>query len=160
MSSPTVFYAQVNITCAASPTDILVLTGAANTIVRLRKFSMTATATSNQPFLLTLIKRSADNTGGTRAAVTPVDISGRGETPNALLAAYSANPASLGAAVGNIAFSGATSGVTATSRINPQVILPGDDFIVINPGEVIAANVTSGGGAGLVVYTNIVWDEG
>lgn len=83
--------------------DILCITGSASRLVKIKRISLTGTNSTAQTSTLTLIKRSAANTGGTSTAPAgvPLDTLQVATTPTATLAAYTAVP-TPGTAVGTI----------------------------------------------------------
>lgn len=87
---------------AATPTDVLTLTGSASKIVRLRKLTLYGLATAVGILDAALIRRSAANTGGTSAAQTAMKLDTVDAAASAVLTQYTANPGALGTAVGNI----------------------------------------------------------
>jgi hypothetical protein len=89
---------------AATPTDLLTITGAAGFRIRVRQFIISGTATAASNVIVNLVRRSAANTGGT--ATNPTLVSRDALLDNngaqATVALYSANPSGLGTAVGTI----------------------------------------------------------
>ena len=88
---------------AATPTDVLVLRGATNKIIRVRRLFVGGfAATTAGVMLASIIKRSAANTGGTATNPAAVPLDSGDAVAGAQLALYSANPTGLGAAVGTV----------------------------------------------------------
>ena len=87
---------------AATPTDIFTISGSASKVVRITRISISATQNTSGARDVLLIKRSAVNTGGTSTSLSgvPHDSASPGDTVTVL--AYTANPTSLGAAVGTV----------------------------------------------------------
>lgn len=83
-------------------TDIAVITGSASKTVRVFGVRITGTQTTGGIVNVFLIKRSADNTGGTSAAITPVPHDSSNAAATAVVRSYTANPTGLGTAVGNV----------------------------------------------------------
>jgi hypothetical protein len=88
---------------AATPTDVLTISGSATKTVRVAKIVvgglMTATGGQLNPLI---VRRSAANTGGTSTtpAILPRDTNNSAAT--AVVTLYTANPASLGTTVGTL----------------------------------------------------------
>lgn len=87
---------------AAAATDVLTITGSATKVIRITKVYLSFTATTAVSVPVSLIRRSAANTGGTSTpfAATPRDTTNPAAT--AAVAIYTANPTALGAAVGSV----------------------------------------------------------
>lgn len=95
-SQPTFWAGAVDVTPAATPTDLVTLKGAVGKIIKLRRVVISGIATTAGQMTVSLIKRTAANTGGT----TTVPTSSQGDqdgNAGAVLAQYSANPSGLGA---------------------------------------------------------------
>lgn len=90
------------LTVAASATDIFTIFGATDRIFRLLQLEIEGVQTTAGIVSVFLIKRSAANTAGTSAAVTPVAHNSQHRTPSSTLLKYTANPSGLGTAVGTI----------------------------------------------------------
>src|SRR5216684_7916632 len=85
-------YAVVGITPAATPTDVLVIQGAAGIVTRIKSIKLNGVATANGNMPVQLIRRSAANTGGTSTAPVPGKVdSGDAAAATSVLSQYSAN---------------------------------------------------------------------
>jgi len=89
---------------AASATDIFTITGKAGRVVRINQIQISGIATAAAAIPISIVKRSTANSGGTSTAVTAVnlDTANSGSAAQATVLAYTANPSSLGTAVGNV----------------------------------------------------------
>jgi hypothetical protein len=91
---------------AASATDIFTITGKAGRVVKINQIQISGIATAASAIPISIVKRSTVNSGGTSAAVSAVlmDTANAGASPAAAsVLSYTANPASLGTSLGNIA---------------------------------------------------------
>ena len=89
----------------AAATDIFTITGKPGRIVKINQIQISGIATSAAAVPISIIKRSTANAGGSPATVTAVgmDSANSAAQANAQVLAYSANPASVGTALGSIA---------------------------------------------------------
>lgn len=83
-------------TPAATPTDVLTLTGSSTKTVRIKKVILSGVATSAGQFIWTLVRRAAPNTGGssTAGAAAKHDLTDSAAT--ATINLYTVNPGVLG----------------------------------------------------------------
>ena len=110
-----------NFTPAATPTDILSVVGNASKQVKILRIEIWTTQTTAGVNEFLLIKRSALNTGGTRAAMTAVPLDSRSPAATADVGNYTANPAGLGTAVGTVDTAKPAAGA-ATNTTNPNYV--------------------------------------
>lgn len=96
-------YSEAGWAPVATPTDILTLKGPINGILRLRRFRLAAMATTAGFMPVTLLKRTAANTGGTSTAPAIAERNEGTADPASVVTRYTANPGALGAA-GDIQF--------------------------------------------------------
>lgn len=90
-------------TPAATPTDLLLLKGAANRVFKIRRILVSGIATTAGDLPILLIKRTADNTAGTRAAQSAGKADSADASASALQAfLYTVNASSLGASAGTL----------------------------------------------------------
>lgn len=89
-------------TPAATPTDVFTLTGSLTKTVRIKSIILSGLATTAGQFVWTLVRRSSGNGSGTSTTPTafPSDVNDPNAT--AVMTLYTANPATLGTAVGNV----------------------------------------------------------
>jgi hypothetical protein len=91
-----------NFGIAGAPTDVALISGSASTVVRITHVLISVTSTTAVVIPVTLVKRSAANTGGSSGigAITPLDSNDAASTASNLF--YATNPTALGAAVGTM----------------------------------------------------------
>lgn len=96
------YMASNTFTPAATPTDLITITGSATKVIRVVaiKIATTNTAAGSQEFLV--IKRSTLDTTGTFVAATAVPIDSAAGAATSTVGHYTANPGGLGTAVGTI----------------------------------------------------------
>lgn len=153
---------------AASATDFFTITGAVGKKVTINRIMVSGIATSATAVPLSVVKRSAVNSGGTATTPTPVPTSSN--YPNgaagafAVVRAYTANPASLGTAVGTVSaarmiLSTASASVGSTPiefnferMYHPPIVLN-------DATEVLALNYGGATAAGNAVDLMIAWTE-
>ncbi len=85
----------------ATPTDVLVLQGAAGVITRIREIQLSGAATSATNVVFTLPRRSVANTGGTSAAQTSAKRDPNDGAAATVVSLYSVLPTGLGTFVAN-----------------------------------------------------------
>lgn len=92
------------LTTATTATDIFTISGSASKTIRITRLGFTLTTTSGSGISLniSLIKRSALDTGGTSTTQTNVPHDSNSAAGTAVVKAYTANPTALGATVGSI----------------------------------------------------------
>lgn len=159
-------YAVLGITPAATPTDVLVIQGAAGIVTRIKSIKLNGVATANGNMPMQLIRRSAANTGGTSTAPVPGKADTNDAAPASVLTQYSANPASLGAAVQTLAGSRLNFATTATGSVvanqgwdfavrmeKPITLRGASDFLAIN---LAGAAVPAGG----LLDLEVAFEEG
>jgi hypothetical protein len=84
-------------------TDLITIIGSATTLVKLIRVVFSATIlTTAINGSISMVKRSAADTGGTSTAPTLVPLDSGNAGATAVMAAYTANPAALGTVVGSI----------------------------------------------------------
>lgn len=90
-------------TPAATPTDLSAIIGKAAAVVKVYRTWITGIQTTAGNNWLYLVRRSAVNTGGTPALMTPImQLDSSDSAPTATPFTYSANPSALGSAAGTI----------------------------------------------------------
>lgn len=154
--------AALAVTPAASATDVLAITGAANKQVRVRKIHCDGTSTANGTTIVQVVKRSTADSGGTSTAPAKVPYNSSTVAAVATIKVYTANP-TLGTAIGTVAEAplttdAATSGVTNNTGVtfdfsNQNVILnSATDALALN------ANATSFP-SGAALDCTVEWSE-
>jgi len=109
---------------AASATDIFVITGSASRTVRIKKIRITGTRTTATFTSILLIRRNADNTGGTSTVRSNLPHDTNNPASTAIVRAYTANPTTLGATTGT--------GILKSSHLPMPVAAPGNAQSTIN----------------------------
>jgi hypothetical protein len=89
-------------TPVATATDILTIGGSASKVIRITRLMIWGTANAAGQYPLFLIKRSAANTAGTTATITPTPHDSGNAAVTAAVKNYTANATGLGAAVGTL----------------------------------------------------------
>lgn len=148
---------------AASATDLVTITGVANSQVRVRKMYCTGISTANATALLKVIKRSTANSAGTATTPTKVPLnSAYGVAASAVVRAYTANP-TVGTAIGDIALGELTTGPRASATLVPNTVVfdfSNQNVILNSASEVLAIN---GNGAsftsGAALDCGVEWQE-
>jgi len=111
-----------------------------------------------------LIKRSADNTGGTRASLTAVPYDSNDAAATASVFSYTANPSALGAAVGTLVsvskmISGKNSIVSSYAELFSLTDSPQKTITLNNDNEYLAINLAGVTMAGSDLSITIEWTE-
>jgi hypothetical protein len=91
----------LNLTVPASATDIFTITGSGSKTVYIHKITVTGNKTAHSQELVTLLKRSTANSGGTSTTRTAVSYDSDSAAATATVRAYTANP-TLGTLIGEI----------------------------------------------------------
>jgi hypothetical protein len=95
-------YNEVQFAPAAAATDVWQLTGPTGLTGKVRWVEVGGTAAAVRTQTVSLIKRSAANTGGTSAARTIVKADSADVASFSVMTRWTVNPAGLGAAIGTI----------------------------------------------------------
>jgi len=153
------------VTLAASCTDFFTLVGSPTKTVLITEILLMPNQTAAGGQTVFVIKRSADNTGGTSSLITPIPLDSVDAASGAVARNYSANPAALGAAVGNLYilflnFATATNGFVATTLQPVYQRKSGEKGITLRGvNEVLALNLGAATSAGGVMRLHIRWVE-
>lgn len=159
------YSASVNgLTVASSATDVFLIKGSSTKIVKINRMFFSGTQTNVGIIALLLIKRSADNTGGTRATLTAVSHDSSDPGATASVFSYTANPSALGAAVGTIrAQSVSIPGSNSVTSINAgifELTQPPQKAIVLNnANEYLAINLNGVSINGSSLNITVDWTE-
>lgn len=152
----------------ATPTDMATIFGSASKTVYVYAVSITTTQNTAGINRVYLIKRSAANSGGTSAAPTIVPYDSGNAAATATILNYTANPAGLGASVGNVCVQNMYSPILATgtsSLVQDMYPRPGTFELatpIILRGVAQGLCVNFNGAAlpaGLSVIVNFIWTE-
>jgi hypothetical protein len=148
---------------AATASDIITIQGSATKIVRIKKIRLQASHSANVGVQVSLIKRSAANTGGTSTNATLVPHDSLDAAATAVVKSYTVNPSALGAAVGNVdgALLDANTITTPTIYSNPVEWRYGEngsrDIVLRGIAEFLAVNL--GGATITSAFAMIEWTE-
>ena len=123
----------VAITPAATPTDVVNVVGSATKTLRVKRVAVSGLATTAGSIDVSLVKRTAVNTGGTSSAPTIGQHDSSDAAATGTVAQYSVNPTGLGAGVAiknqklNLGLSGASGTVSwdFSTRNDKAVVLRG-----------------------------------
>ena len=150
---------------AASATDFFTITGSATKAVRVRSVGCTGTSTAAGALAVTLIERSAADTGGTSTAPTAVPLDSTDAAATATVAAYTANPSALGTSIGAVTSGLLMTIAPASASLNGVGFSYRPDDVNQTPtlhgtGQVLAVNA---GGAsftsGASLTCRVTWTE-
>ena len=89
-----------NLAPAATPTDLITISGSATKITRIRSIVITGTATAASNIQVSLVHRTSANTGGTFTAQALTNRDRTDDAPTSTLNLYTANPTGLGTPAG------------------------------------------------------------
>ena len=119
----TYYYAVLGYSPAATPTDVLQITGSGSKTIRVRRIRIggVATAAGNMP--VQVFRRSAADTGGTPTTITEARADTIDPTPaTATVVTFGANPSPLGAQVGGVMRAGRVQLSAAGSGVAANVL--------------------------------------
>lgn len=100
-TAPAYRAAIVGLTTAASATDILTITGAANKVITIQRIECSGIGSTAGTADVVLLRRSTANSGGTSTTPTVVKLDSSNPTASAVVRAYTVNP-TVGTLVGNL----------------------------------------------------------
>lgn len=154
-------YAATGVTPAATPTDVVTLTGSATKTIKVKRVTFHGIATTAGSMAVLLIKRTAANTAGTATAPTPGKFDSTDGTATAAIAQYSANATGLGTGIAidskicNFGVAGAAGQVVfdfATNQDKPLFLRGATQILAVNLN---GAAVPTGGTFGY----SLEWEE-
>lgn len=153
-----------NFTPAATPTDVISITGAANRTIKVLKVVLSATQTTAGMNEWLLVKRSTANTGGTPTAATAVPFDSQNPTATASVVSYGANPSALGTTVGIVdaqkAPAQASTGTTSALLEFNLDHLDASPVVLRGVNDVLALNFNGAAvPAGLAMDCTVYWTE-
>lgn len=149
---------------AATPTDVFTITGSATKTVRILRVEFTVTTTTAGGVALSVfaIKRSAANTGGTFVADTKVPHDSNNAAATVTVGHYTANPASLGAAVGTVRadrYAAQAAGTPAVPLVWEPGALLGQTLVLRGVSEILAINLNGTTINGNIINISVSWTE-
>lgn len=156
----------VGLVPASTPTDVFTLTGSGTKTVRILRVWYSATEGTAAIKDILFIKRSSADSGGTSTNPTRVPYDSNDAAATATVNAYTANPTSLGSAIGTVlAFKYAMSAVNNNTAIGPDTTpidfgnRPGRAVVLRGTSEVFAVNLNSSTSATGSLDITIEWTE-
>jgi hypothetical protein len=157
----------VGLVAPTTATDIFTITGSASKTIRITHIEIVATQTTISYQNILLIKRSSANSGGTSTAPVPVSYDSINPAATATIAAYTANPSSLGTTVGSpiraakVFISTTTGGNTAIEDILSWDFgnRPSQAIVLRGTSQVLTINLNSTTIAGNNFNISIEWTE-
>jgi len=152
-------------TPAATATDVMTLCGSATKTIKLTRVQATADATAAGVIDFYTFIRTAANTGGTSAAVTPASHDSNNAAATAVVLKYTANPSALGAgnmfAADHYALPAAAStGYPGTPWLEDMGIRNTQPVVLRGTANCFAFNLNGQTiPAGMNLYVTIEWTE-
>lgn len=140
---PTYAISAVAVTPAATPTDVVTVYGSATKTVRVKSVVVSGVATTAGSMDVSLIKRTAVNTGGTSSAPAIASFDSSDPVATSTVAQYSVNPTGLGAGV-----------MLATKNLNMGVAGAGGTVIFDFATRDDKALILRGAAEGLAINLN------
>lgn len=151
---------------ASSATDIFIINGSGSTTVRVTRVEITGSATTEAAFDVSLIVRSAANTGTQAANPTAVPHDSNDAAATATVGTYTTNP-TVGTAVGPIRTQKMLLNIPSSTGVGPSDRLmfdfgtrPGERAVVLRgTAQGLAVNLNSGSPAGGLIDISVTWTE-
>lgn len=146
---------------AAGATDLFTISGSATKLVKILSLHISGNATTAITVPLSIIKRSAANTGGTSTAPVVVPHDSNNGAGTAVVLAYTANPTVLGTTVGMLdAFKlDLPASATATNVNLDEDFNDGQPYVLRGTAQILAINLNSSAIAGGNLAVAIHWTE-
>lgn len=150
---------------AASCTDLWTLTGSATKTVKVTRVEISGEATTAVPAQIVLLKRSVANLTGTSSAPTIVPYDSADGVASATPLAYTANPGTLGTAVGDIRIGYVFLSAPATATVGPEKFIvdfgsrQGQEVVLRGIAEVFAINLNAATVTGGAFDITVEWTE-
>jgi hypothetical protein len=159
----TYHYFSAGNTPAATPTDVLTITGSATKTVRIKKIVLSGLATTAGQYVWLIVRRSSANTGGTSTAPTPLKHDVNDPAATATLTLYTVNPGAIGTQIGTVRGGRLFHNVTtaqndrlvfdfSTNQDKALILRGTSDIIAINGNSVALP-------AGATLDVEISWEE-
>lgn len=145
---------------AASATDVFRILGSNSKTVRVKKLVVSGRTTSGSPVavVISLIKRSTANTGGTSVASTLVPMDSNNSAATASVNRYTANP-TLGTEVGRIASHSITFQRVGLSPLGQLVYEFETPIVLRGSTEQLSVNFNATSVTGSSVACYVEWEE-
>jgi len=160
---PTYSVAVTGVTPAATATDVVILSGSATRIIKVRRVILGGAATSASAFVMNLVRRSTAATGGTATTPTPIRRDTTEQAATAEVQQFSANPSAVGTAVGTLQSVRVNLGALATP--NPPFDrsfgdLTTEPILLRGASEFLAVDFAGASIPGGMVFDyTIIWTE-
>jgi hypothetical protein len=150
-----------NIVIAALPTDIWQITGSATKTIRVTRLILSGTTTSGTPISvnMTLVKRSALNTGGTSTVAANIPYDSTSPAGTATVRHYTVNPTALGTSVGNVRANRLTFQNTGTNGGTLNIEFENSPVILRGANETLNVNLGGVTVTGAIVAIAVEWQE-
>lgn len=156
------YSASASWTFPASATDIFTITGSASKTIKIRRITLSFTATSGANATVVVTKRSTANTGGTSVARTGVPWDSTNAAPTATVLSYTANP-TLGTLVGNVQTSTVYASGGGTIGSIPIILdytgTAQQPLILRGTSQVVGINMNATTYTGNVARATVIWTE-
>lgn len=153
----------VGLVAATNPTDIVLIKGSASKVVKIGRILISGYQTNASLQDVLIIKRSADNTGGTRAAMTAVSFDSTDGAATAQVFSYTANPSALGTSLGTVRAIEGTFPNKSGSTGNPVLLEisnpPQKPITLENANEYLAINLNALSMPGSYLTITVEWTE-
>jgi hypothetical protein len=149
-------------TFAASATDIFTITGSASKLVKIRRITLSFTATSGANATVVVTKRSTANSGGTSVVRDAVPWDSANTAATATVRTYTANP-TLGTLVGNVQTSTVYASGGGTIGSIPIILdytgTAQQPMILRGTTQVLGINMNGTTYTGNVARATVIWTE-
>ena len=148
---------------AAAATDVATLCGTSAKTIRVTAVTFSGRATTEVNGDVTIVKRSAANSGGTSASLTAVPYSNAFGAAVAAAASYTANP-TLGTSVGSLSTRQYYFGNLTSARGAPDIVWtfgdrPASAVILRSSGQCLTVNLNQATYSGGLVNVSFEWTE-
>jgi hypothetical protein len=147
-----------------SATDFFTISGSLNKTIIVKRIRFSATAPGTAQIIISLLKRSTLNAGGTSTTLTNVPHDTTNPPATAVVKTYTANPSSLGTLVGSIRevlYTAVASGSNLISDIREFTFGQEEDqgLVIRGPFEMYAFNFNAQAVSGSAFNVSIEWRE-
>lgn len=147
----------------AAATDVFTIVGSATRLVKVTRICLAATISALAAAEVQFIKRSTANSGGTATNPVGVPYDSADPAATAVVSAYTANPASLGTALGKVLTRKLTFGATGDLVVSPQEFTfgvgGGKPITLRSATEVLAVNLAGATLGSPLFDISVEWTE-
>lgn len=148
---------------AAAATDVCTITGSATKTIRVTKVYLSFIATTAISVPVSLIRRSAANTGGTSAVLAATTHDTNSPAATASVVSYTANPTALGALVGTVLEAGKIPAPLTGGAVQVTVLEFGtasnQAIVLRGTSQILAVNLNGTTVVGGSLSVAIQWTE-